>query len=67
MISKWGVFIYCQNGTGNYHYYTEVDDFIAASRVIITFKPRRGWEVVKVEIAEAEQMELELFEKARWE
>lgn len=67
MINKYGIFFTCEKEGKFYHHYAESEDMLGVARCLITFKPRKGWSVAKVEISEAEQMELELFDKSRWE
>jgi hypothetical protein len=66
MRNKWGVFIHCEKEGKHYHQYLECQDMVSVARVLITFKPRQGWEVVSIEVKEAEQLELELFDVKRW-
>lgn len=66
-MDKYGVFITMMNEDKFAHNYLEAADMVGVARILITFKPKRGYEVVKVEIGEAEQLEMELFEKTRWE
>jgi hypothetical protein len=67
IVNKWGVFFTCEKDGKFYHHYSEANTMVDVARMLITFKPKRGWEVVKVEIAESEQLEMELYDKSRWE
>jgi hypothetical protein len=50
--TKIGVTIICATKTKYDHVYIETDSLLGATRVINTFKPKRGYEVVKIEIEE---------------
>jgi hypothetical protein len=50
--TKIGVTIICANKTKYDRAYIETDSLLGATRVINTFKPKRGYEVVKIEIEE---------------
>jgi hypothetical protein len=50
--TKIGVTVICVGKTKNDTVYIETDSLLGATRVINTFKPKRGYEVVKIEIEE---------------
>ena len=61
-----GVMFTFTQGTKFYHHYAEAEDMIQVARILITTKPKRGWVFAHAEIKEAEQLEMELFEKCKW-
>ena len=76
MKNKLGVFFTLQSKEDRskfIHHYEESNDMVGVARILITFnsqmmnkRPFKGYEIVKVEIKEAEQLELELFDLSRW-
>lgn len=74
--NKWGVFFTLQSvedSTKFIHHYEETDSMTGAARILVQFhngvknkRPFKGYEIVKVEIKEAEQLEMELFDLKRW-
>jgi hypothetical protein len=66
MINKWGVMLHSVNGYDKpHHEYLEFENMVDVARFLITQKPPRGYKLVSVEIKEAEQLELELFDNVR--
>jgi hypothetical protein len=47
------------------HSYHEMESLIDVGRFLIVYKPPKNYELVKVEIQEAEQLELELWDSVR--
>jgi hypothetical protein len=50
MNNKIGVTIISSNEKKYDHNYIETNNLVGASRIITTFKPKRGYEVVKITI-----------------
>jgi hypothetical protein len=50
--TKIGVTIICTNGKKYDHVYIETDNLLGASRIINTYKPKRNYSVLEVNIKE---------------
>lgn len=57
---KFGVEIIQASKVKFKHNYIETDSLVGCARIISTFKPARGYEVVQITIKEAEVLDLEL-------